>query len=408
MNSWDVFDTLLARKFINPKTVFDEVGRRIGDPEFKKKRIQAEKQTKKTEGDYWDIYKLLPKYDPQVELAVEFEHNYPIVENIQRVQDGDLMLSDMYLPADFIMSMLRNCGLTADVDIIVTRYGKKHGYIWDRVKQEYPNLENHYGDNHHSDVKSALANGVNGVLVEQHKLTENEQLVYSTDKHLAALMRYTRLHCPYTGEQQQFWNDQSNINIPMLLIASNYLPDKKIAFSYRDCRNWHVLYEALTGKKGIALRVSRNTWLNPTVEFNEYIKHTIDDNTAIVDLQGKARSIWTYFQKQPPHTIYIGGKTQDYVENLTGVATKVMEKMNCLDQPTVVAYNTDGPVFAKHNDHPIEVAQVQMQAVDFAAQSLNDFKIKASPIETLVELVNRMKKSFTGRNIEWAKFNGLD
>jgi predicted HAD superfamily hydrolase len=129
MNSWDVFDTLLARKFINPKTVFDEVEKRIGDPEFKSKRIAAEKETKRDEGNYWDIYRLLPEYDPQVELDVEMEHNYPIMENLMRVQDGDLILSDMYLPPDFIMSMLRNCGLEADVDIIVTRYGKKHGYM---------------------------------------------------------------------------------------------------------------------------------------------------------------------------------------------------------------------------------------------------------------------------------------
>jgi FMN phosphatase YigB (HAD superfamily) len=423
MNSWDVFDTLLARKFIKPKTVFDEVARRIGDNSFKEKRVEAEKKTKGTEGDYWDIYKHLPEYDPQVELDVEIEHNYPIMENLMRVQDGDLILSDMYLPPDFIMSMLRNCGLEADVDIIVTRYGKKNGYIWDRIKQEYHDLENHYGDNAHSDVKSAQDNGVNGVLVEQHRLTKQESIVYEEDKHLAALMRFVRLMCPYEDEPdlgdglgnivpgrkyKTIWNDQANINIPGLVTASLLLPaDKTIAFSYRDCRNWQVLYEALTGKKGIALKVSRKMWLEPTPEFDAYIAEHINKDTAIVDLQGKGKSIWTYFDGKPPQTFYIGGKTMDYINVMTSVHTKIMEKLNCLDQASVVSYDANGPVYAEYNDHPEDYARVQMAAVELAATAIPDFNLKPRP-HLIQYFASRMQKCATGKLIAWEKYNGLD
>ena len=217
MNSWDCFDTLIARLYFHPKTVFDEVGRRIGDPDFRTKRVRAEKESNKT---YEDIYARLPGIDPQVELDVELEHNFAINENIIQVKDGDLILSDMYLPADFIMKMLRNVGMGRDVDIIVTPNGKKKGWIWEEVKSKY-NIENHYGDNMKSDVLSAKANGVNGIHYNKHELNDIERMVYKHDKQLALWMRCTRLQCPFNDERHiRFWNEQANINLPVLALAT--------------------------------------------------------------------------------------------------------------------------------------------------------------------------------------------
>lgn len=405
MNSWDVFETLVARRYIHPKTIFDEVGRRINDNTFREKRIAAEKATKKTEGDYWEIYRQLPEYDPNVELEVELDHLYPIVENIKQVNDGDLILSDMYLPADFIMRVLRKCGLTANVDIIVTRYGKKKGYIWNQVKQR--NIKNHYGDNSHSDVASAQAHGVNGILDTKHKLTKIEDYVYNHDRQLAAWMLYTRLQCPYNGDYKSFWIDQADINLPVLVLATLELPqDKKIAFSYRDCRNWHMIYEAMTGKPGIRLDVSRKTWLEPTVEFDQYISERVDDSTVIVDLQGRGNSIESYYNGNPPHTIYIGGRTRPYIERLTNERTKSLEKHNCLDLPTVIKHD-NGIIRSVINDHPSDVAKVQMAAIDSAIQAVRWFKPKPNK-ELLSYLVSMMQtKNFTHRNISWEKYNGL-
>ena len=401
MNSWDCFDTLIARLHYHPKTVFDEVGRRIGDPEFKAKRVAAEKASNKT---YADIYARLPGVDPQVELDVELEHNFPIVENIIKVKDGDLILSDMYLPADFVMKMLRNCGLTANVDIIVTPDGKKKGWIWDSVKAKY-NIDNHYGDNEKSDVASAHAHGVNGVYYSNYDFNDIERSVYKHDRHLACWMRCIRLMCPYNDERHiKFWNDQANINLPVLALATLELPDTPIAFSYRDCYNWHKLYEAMTGKTGYRLDVSRQMYLEPNIYFKKYMSFVKEVGATIVDMQGKGKSILSFYEGSPPNTLYIGGKTPDYITQLVEYNTKSMEKHNCYDEGPIVDWNEYGPIRGP-NDHPADVADIHKKAGQAAIRYINNFKFKRNK-DLLLELVRLYDTSnFTNKNVAWAKYN---
>lgn len=401
MNSWDCFDTLIARRFYHPKTVFDEVGRRIKDPEFKKKRISAEKASNKT---YADIYARLPEYDPQVELDVELEHNFPIMENMLKVKDGDLILSDMYLPADFVMKLLRNCGLTANVEIIVTPDGKKKGWIWDSVKSKYT-INNHYGDNKRSDVKSAHKHGINGVHTTAYDFNDIERTVYEKDQQLACWMRYLRLVCPYTDEHDiKFYNDQANINLPSLALATCELPDTPIAFSYRDCYIWHELYEAITDKKGYRLDVSRKMWLEPNSYFDDYIKFIKEIGATIVDLQGRGQSILTYYKGDPPPTIYIGGKVPPYIRKLTSYKSKSYEKHNCYHLGPIIDWDKTGPIRGE-NDHPVHVANIHSTAKDIAINSVKHFKITANHdlLEYLVRLY--VDNNFTHEAIGWSKYN---
>lgn len=401
MNSWDCFDTLIARLHFHPKTVFDEVGRRIGDPDFRSKRVTAEKSSNKT---YEDIYARLPGIDPQIELDVELEHNFAINENIIQVKDGDLILSDMYLPADFIMKMLRNVGMCADVDIIVTPNGKKKGWIWDEVKSKY-NIENHYGDNMKSDVLSAKANGVNGIHYTGFELNETERMVYKHDKQLALWMRCTRLQCPFNDERHiRFWNDQANINLPVLALATLELPNTPIAFSYRDCYNWQKIYEAMTGNQGHRLDVSRKMYLEPNDYFRNYMKFVKEIGATIVDMQGKGRSILSFYDGKPPRTLYIGGKTPDYITQLVQYNTKSMEKHNCYEEGPVVDFNEHGAVRGV-NDHPSDVADIHKKAGQAATRYIDKFKFKRNK-ELLLELVKMYDtKNFTNKNVSWAKYN---
>jgi hypothetical protein len=401
VNSWDCFDTLIARLYFHPKTVFDEVGRRIGDPDFRTKRVHAEKASNKT---YEDIYARLPGIDPQIELDVELEHNFAINENIIQVKDGDLILSDMYLPADFIMKMLRNVGMCADVDIIVTPNGKKKGWIWDEVKSKY-NIENHYGDNKKSDVLSAQANGVNGVHYTNFELNDTERMVYKHDKQLGLWMRCTRLQCPFNDERHiKFWNDQANINLPVLALATLELPNTPIAFSYRDCYNWQKIYEAMTGKQGYRLDVSRKMYLDPNDYFKNYMKFVKEIGATIVDMQGKGRSILSFYEGKPPSTLYIGGKTPDYITQLVQYNTKSMEKHNCYEEGPVVDFNEHGAVRGV-NDHPSDVADIHKKAGQAATRYISKFKFKRNK-ELLLELVKMYDtKNFTNKNVSWAKYN---
>ena len=404
MNSWDCFDTLIARLHYHPKTVFDEVGRRIGDPDFRAKRVNAEKASNKT---YEDIYARLPGIDPQIELDVELEHNFAINENISRVKDGDLILSDMYLPRHFLMKMLRNVGLTVDVDIIVTPDGKKKGWIWENVKDRYK-IKTHYGDNYKSDVLGAKENGINGIHYKGYQLNDIERTVYKQDKELALWMRCTRLLCPYSDEGDvRFWNDQANINLPVLALATLELPDTPIAFTYRDCNIWHLLYERMTGKKGYRLNVSRKMYLEPNKYFENYMSFVKDIGATIVDLQGRGGSIKSFFDNNPPKTLYISGNTADYIERLVPHPGRgqSMEKHNCFDEGPIIDFNKHGPVHGK-NDHPKNVAAIHKKAGQAGCKYVNYFNFKRNK-GLLTELVQMYvnNENFTDKNITWSKIH---
>ena len=402
MNSWDCFDTLIARRYFKPKTVFAEVGKRLGIDNFVEQRVAAERASNKT---YQDIYARLPGIDPQVELDVELEHNFPIMENILKVKDGDLILSDMYLPADFVMKLLRNCGLTADVDIIVTPDGKKRGWIWKEVKEKY-NIDNHYGDNEKSDVISAHKHNVNGILDTKTHFTKHEQEVSKRNKHLALWMRYTRLMCPYSDKDSQlFWLDQANLNLPLLALTVKELPDTPIAFTYRDCVYLHPLYEAMIGRQGRRLDTSREMYNNPTEEFKKYFYEVTKDAT-IVDLQGTGQRIYNFTDGNPPPTIYVAGKTRPFVKRLVENNTKSLEKHNCTTIGPIVAWN-NGPVRGT-NDHNEEVALIQHKAMHTAIDATVWFNNIKNDLETLDYVVNHMRsKNFTHSHLSWSRDNSL-
>ena len=408
MNSWDVFDTLIGRLHFHPHSIFDEVSSRIGDASFKDKRISAWKQVKKTCTDktYKEIYDILTEYDPQVELDVEFEHNFPIYENIMKVKDGDLLISDMYLPADFIMKMLRNAGLTADVKIVVTADGKKKGWIWDSINENY-NIDNHYGDNEKSDVKSAQAHGISAVLYTGYKLNDIENFVYKYDRQLACWMRSVRLMCPFNDERHiKFWNDQANINLPVLALATLELPDTPIAFTYRDCYNWQKIYEAMTGKQGHRLDVSRKMYLTPNKHFTKYMEFVKDIGATIVDMQGKGRSIQSFYNGNPPSTTYIGGRPPPYVTRLVDYQTKSMEKHNCFEEGPIIDWDENGPIRG-NNDHPADVADIHKKAGQAATRYITHFNFKNNK-KLLTELVKLYDThNFTNKNVKWEKYNGV-
>jgi predicted HAD superfamily hydrolase len=144
MISWDCFDTLIARKFIHPFSIFHEVANRINDPSFVQKRIEAGSDTH----TYEEIYKKLP-YDPQIELDIELEHAYPIKSNIESVNNKDIIITDMYLPDSFIQQLLQKCGLDKDIHLIRTFNGKQTGQVWKNIDSRY--IDFHIGDNQHSD-----------------------------------------------------------------------------------------------------------------------------------------------------------------------------------------------------------------------------------------------------------------
>jgi hypothetical protein len=392
MKSWDCFDTLVARRFIHPQSIFEEVGIRLGIPNFAKLRINAEKNS---DGSYLGIYKNLSGVDPNVEFQIELEHIYAIRENIDRVQDGDIIVSDMYFSEKQITQILISCGLKKDVKIYVTPDGKRKGYIWSKL----PNIDLHIGDNYKSDIKSPNKFGIRAEHYTNHKLTDTEEFVFLKNKELACWMRYIRLQCPYNNHHERnLWYDQSNFNLPVLALASLELPKKTITFTFRDSIYWQQVYESITNRPSKQLHVSRACYLNPSKKFTNYVLSETKD-CVIVDLQGTGKSVKSFFKQDIPEIIYICGPTESPVTSIAGRISDSIERHNCSSLGPLIDWADTGPVRGEC-EHDLNIVKVQEEAVKVAIDSVKFFKIEKNK-SLLIDLIWKMKNNYTHKNINW-------
>lgn len=394
MNSWDCFDTLLARRYVHPHTVFIETGKRLGDSDFLGKRLSAESMSN---GTYSSIYERLPNIDPEIEFQVELEHCFGIVENINRVKDGDIVVSDMYLTADHIKRLLVSCGLKKDIKIHVTPGGKREGWIWNHLN----GIDLHVGDNYNADVASPSQHGIKAEHYNGHLFNNIEEEVSKSDHQLACWMRYIRLNCPYNGDEAKYWFDQSNYNLPVLALASLELPDEPLAFTYRDCIYFHPLYEKITGKTAVKLHASRHCYYNP---MDGYIDHVLKqtEGRTIVDLQGSGKSIASFFeklQKPMPKVIYLSGPAEKPFEVILDIGTDTLERHNCSELGTLAGFS-DLPI-RLFSEHPENVIKVQSEAMKLAIDSTHLFSINRN--KTLMNnLWIKMCTDFTYKSMNWS------
>lgn len=136
LKTWDIFDTLIARRCIYPQAVFQIVESVSGFPSFSRARLLAESDLLRRGGNFIldDIYRQFqiltnaPKDVcdalQEMECTVEFEESIPITENLRQVKAGDILISDMYLPENFIRRLLDKAGLLEPVEIVITNSGK--------------------------------------------------------------------------------------------------------------------------------------------------------------------------------------------------------------------------------------------------------------------------------------------
>lgn len=387
MNSWDCFDTLIARRFYHPHTVFDEVGNRLGDPNFKDKRIKAEIYSNNT---YSGIYNNLPGIDPDIECQVELEHCFPIVENMNKVEDGDLILSDMYHTPEFIEKLLRKCGLTKTVKVIVTPNGKSSGNIW----KSLPPIKHHLGDNYISDVQNAISNGINATHYTECHFNELEDEISKYDFHLACWMRYIRLSFPFqTKHQKSIWIDQANCNIPALALGSFELPEKPLVFTLRDCIFWKPIYEALMNKESYMFHSSRHCYGNPSQEYIKYVKEATEGK-VIVDIHGSGNSAKKFFGYMP-EIVFLVGTAESCI---TKICTDVIERHNCANFGSLIGWNENGAIRAEC-EHDANTLLAQSEAVKVACNSINFFKISKN-LSLLRRFIDKMYHNYTDLNVK--------
>lgn len=193
--SFDIFDTLLYRPFQSPSDLFDlmsEEVRTITGIEsfaFKTERQRAEREAFRIAIDRGDgevrlaeIYEALQlqigvgddvrDQIMTLEMSLEKDLLYPRMSGYKAYQEAIslskriVIVSDMYLPRDFLASVLQKNGYEGYEDLFVSSdyRAKKHsGVLFEHLIAKLginPNKILHVGDNLYADVKRAKEKGI--------------------------------------------------------------------------------------------------------------------------------------------------------------------------------------------------------------------------------------------------------
>jgi predicted HAD superfamily hydrolase len=173
MKSFDYFDTLVTRLVAEPTDVFRLVEERSGIVGFSARRIAAEYAARQAapqaEVTLDAVYRHLSLADDERSLAMSLELQLeqalavPVRENVDRLQAGDLIVSDMYLPQRELQNVLAALRIPDTVELVVSSsegVRKADGRLWDRLVARYPRLQLHVGDNLRSDVTEPRKRGL--------------------------------------------------------------------------------------------------------------------------------------------------------------------------------------------------------------------------------------------------------
>ena len=202
--SFDIFDTLIKRKYSTPKGVFEHISAIIKDPTFTEKRIKAEikarKISKKQDITIDDIYNQLPQEYTKCkeeEKLLEINNSFANLE-IKNIYDQAVKLnkkiiatSDMYLDEKTITTLLNTAGYNHLHKIYISGvYGKLKwsGDLYKIIIKDLgiePQKILHIGDNYRADCVSAKKIGITAVHYQEKNFLKDKKFTkFNTTKNL--------------------------------------------------------------------------------------------------------------------------------------------------------------------------------------------------------------------------------
>ena len=314
VQSFDFWDTLVARECLRPVDIFQYMAIENELPaDFQIQRIRAEGRSN---GTFDSIYEELQRhyvwaseytnYVKQLEIITEIKYIIPVQENIQRVKDGDIIVSDMYLPEKAFIDILKFIGFDKkNIKLFVTPGGKHNGTIWPALLKTY-NITLHIGDNPISDIESPKHHGIPTELTKITDFTPIENYFIHKNEFacIGHSLRRLRLDVPFAlKHEKDIWFDMMNHIIPAMVFFSVYI-DKlakekgltKIRFLTRDNKINQRIFQKLFPQYNTDSFAS-SRYLNKSNEnaYKQYIRNNYDDKTLLIDLNGSFCSGRTLF-----------------------------------------------------------------------------------------------------------------
>ncbi len=278
MKSFDYFDTLVTRLVAKPTDLFVLVGERCGLPDFERGRVAAELQARRQqpglEVTLAQIYEYLP-YPPadrqralRAELALEDALAAPIRANLERLRDGDIVVSDIYLrPAALRGPLERLLGRRAPRLVVSSEAGlrKADGGLWKQLVAAGTRPSLHVGDNLVSDVLQPRRLGIRTEHYTRATLNRHERLLDDgtvDGSIVAGCARAARLRAPgsWPAERHALAEVFASTVAPALTAFIDHVLDEcerraigRIRFLARDGQLLHRIAELRASQRSAAI-----------------------------------------------------------------------------------------------------------------------------------------------------------
>lgn len=281
--SFDVFDTLLRRPFLEPAHLFDALGTFWSAPQFGRERRWAEAMARNRHAASRDvtldqIYAFLGQ-DPALELSYEKSALYPRPElttwlSLARAKGKKVVaVSDMYLPHAFIAEVLNTHHLRVD-DLIVSSHddvakwdGSAYRLLSSRHGVAFRDIL-HFGDNPHADYQTPVGLGVPSVLVsnkaprgaDHHHLAKLIAALETNGSHNGSSLGSIIRDVLATEGPGPFWRNIGRyITAPLMVSFAQWTFSEakrsgldRVAFVARDGKMSREAFRALYGDRAIA------------------------------------------------------------------------------------------------------------------------------------------------------------
>ena len=278
--SFDIFSTLVDRPYVKPTDLFKQMELDLGIPGFHDERVDAERRSRRRENpeiSFDDIYEEIDRQFVHVK-ATELEYEKQVLKTNPEMKEvfdyaislgkNVIIVSDMYLPADFLDEVLQKNGYSGYSKIYVScehKCNKHTGDLFKLVLEDLSVESNsilHIGDNKGSDYNSARRVGIDAFWYEsmmdqyfsQNKI---ESRFYNRNKGLGAsiLVSMDALYWMKNNKQtsnQNYWYDTSYrfagpVTYSFIRFIKQNLSDdvKRIFFVARDGYNLIRVYKTL-------------------------------------------------------------------------------------------------------------------------------------------------------------------
>jgi FkbM family methyltransferase len=319
LRTFDIFDTLIARRCIHPHQIHVAVERTSGLEGFARDRVAAEAAVEHRDHGLEDIYAELMKRrgldqataDRLMAMEVDEELNnvVPIADGMAELNRDSVLITDMYLSERVIRQLLARAGLKFDLPIVRSNSGKRHGKVWSDLASKGFTVQ-HLGDNAMSDVRTCVQSGMKARLSTRHESTPLEKALYvSGFKALSSALRAARLATPSHGLPAWMIQLQHSLNVPVLLTCAFYLralgsrQPQTLLFASRDCRALQQIYEGLAAALGAEQMPSRYWYTSrlarakASPDYQAYCRNLLEPGAMLVDLCGTGASLLKLFEQ---------------------------------------------------------------------------------------------------------------